>query len=188
MFIPFPDHLFEPVQGRNIPDTRNSAVYSAIHGGFDYHMQIDEDQRFNWDFFLKLYGGIQEYGQDTIVTGWSKCKSGPFAGKPNIYRCTDDGVDALTETELQTSPEYIEVDSFGTSGFLAPTSIFKKFEDPWFADINIIHDDKRIAGLYAGTQFAVGQDLFLARRLIEAGVKIVCATKARMPHMVITEI
>jgi hypothetical protein len=183
MFIPFPDNHYEPVQGRNIPDARNAAVNNALHGVFDLHMQVDEDQTFEWDFFLKLYGGIKEYGEDTIVTGWSICKTGTFQGKPSVYRSERDKVVSVPEVELQTSPDFIEVDSFGSCGFLAPTSVFEKIGDPWFADINIILEDKQVDGLYVGTEFAVGQDIAFASRLKKAGIKIVCATKARMGHL-----
>jgi len=183
LFVPFPDHYYEPVQGRNIPDARNAAVRNALHGKFDLHMQIDEDQTFEWDFFLKLYGGIKEYGENTIVTGWSICKSGIFEGKPSVYRSERDRVVSVPQVELQTSPEYIEVDSFGSAGFLAPTSVFERIGAPWFTDINLILEDRRVDGLYVGTEFAVGQDIHTTSRLRKAGVNIVCATKARMGHM-----
>ena len=183
LFVPFPDNHYEPCQARNIPDTRNSAVSNAIRGKFDLHMQVDEDQTFEWDFFLKLYGGIKEYGENTIVTGWSICKSGTFERKPSVYRTEGNSVVSVPEVELQTSPEYIEVDSFGSCGFLAPTSVFDRIKAPWFTDINLISEDKRVDELYVGTEFAVGQDIHLASRLKQAGVKVVCATKARMGHL-----
>jgi hypothetical protein len=186
MFVPFPDNLKEPVMGRNIPDTRNLAVANAIENNFDYTMQIDADQCFAEDFFLKLWGGIKKYGENTIVTGWAKCKSGQFGGQPCVFRNGDDGeMYAVSEVELQTSDDYIEIDSFGTCGFLAPTSIFRKLKPPWFTDLNVIYPDQRIHGAYVGTKFEVGQDVFFTSRLREAGVKVVCATKARMPHEVV---
>ena len=181
LFIPFPDHHFETVQGRNIPDARNVAIYNAMANGFDYIMMIDADQYFPWDFFIELYGGIKEYGPDTIVTGWSVCKTGLFAGKTSVYTQNEHSVDAIPSVELQTSERYREVDAFGTAGFLAPTKVFEKVEPPYFTDINIICGDKRPDGTYP-TEFAMGQDIYSTDRFRQAGVKIVCATDMRMPH------
>ena len=183
MFVPFPDNHYDPVQGRHIADARNAAVYAAITNDFTLHMQVDEDQRFPWDFFLNLYEGIKQYGENTIVTGWAICKSGIFGGKPCVFRKDGGEVVAISEAELQASPEYIEIDSFGTCGFMAPTSVFKQLEPPWFADVNILHPPRDgDNGLHVGTSFVVGQDVFMSNRLREAGTKIICSTKSRMPH------
>lgn len=183
MFIPFPDHHYEPVQGRNIPDARNAGIFTALENGFDYIMQVDEDQRFPWDFFIELYGGIKEYGKDAIVTGWSICKSGLFGGQPSVFRKGDDGVYALTEAELQASEKYIEVDAFGSCGWLAHRSLFEGLQPPWFADIHLIHPSEiGPDGLYEGSIFSVGQDIYLANRVKQNGGRVVCATNSRMPH------
>lgn len=190
MFVPFPDHMWEPVGARFIPDARNAIVHSAMEGGFDLVMQVDADQWFPWNFFLELYEGIKEHGEDTIVTGWSICKSGIFANKPSVFGYDDErgGVYAISEAQIQTSERYFPVHSFGTAGFLAPTSVFRKIDSPWFADLNTLHDDKRIHGAFVATTFTVGQDILFTARAREAGIKVLCARDARMPHETVTSL
>jgi len=167
---------------RFIPDGRNSLVWTAIQNGFDYIVQIDADQKFKPDFFLNLWKGIKEHGDDTIVTGWSRCKSGKFGKKPSVFRREGHDIVSITESELENRHGYIEVDSFGTCGFIASIKFLKKLKPPWFADINVICEEERIDELYVASEFAVGQDIAFAGRVREAGGTIICSTDAYMPH------
>lgn len=181
MFVPFP-HVYEQIRSRFLADARNAIVDQAIKANFDYVMQIDADQHFPPNFFLRLWEGIKEHGDDAVITGWSICKAGKFGGQSSVYRIRDTDIVAVPVTELQHRREYLEVDAFGTCGFLASTKLFAKFNPPWFADINLIRDDLRMDELHVATEFVMGQDLSFAVRAREVGGRIYCATDMRMPH------
>lgn len=185
MFVPFP-HRYEQIKARFLADARNALVQHAIDAGFDYVLQIDADQWFPPEFFVTLWEGIKRYGDDAVVTGWSICKAGKYAKQPSVYRVADGDIVAITTAELRHREEYIEVDAFGTCGFLASTKLLRKLRSPWFADINLIRDDLRVDGLLVATEFAMGQDLSFATRIKEVGGRLICATKMRMPHEEVT--
>lgn len=183
MFIPFPDHYFEIVRARNIPDARNAIVASALHGKFDYLMMLDADHRFRWDLFLLLWEGIKKYGDESIITAWAKCKTGMFEHQPCVMRKEEHGIHAVEEAELRSAKTYLEVHHFGTCGFLAPTKVFKRFESgPYFTDVNVLHPPKEGDELLQSSEFLVGQDLWATHRFGEAGIKMYVATEAFMPH------
>ena len=49
-------------------------------------------------------------------------------------------------------------------------------------DINLIRDGGEVAGAFKATRFVMGQDIVFANRAREAGIKLICATRAYMPH------
>ena len=181
MFVPFP-HVFETMSSRFLADSRNAIIDQAIKGGFDYVMQLDADQQFKPDFFLRLWEVIKTHGEDAIATGWAICKGGKFANESSVYRVGTDDIVSVPVTELEHRTEPFEVDAFGTCGFLASTSFFKKLNPPWFADINIIRDDLRMDEFHIATEFAMGQDLTFGIRAKEAGAKLIVVPQMRMPH------
>lgn len=181
MFVPFP-HMFEMVRSRFLADARNAIIDQAIKGKFDYVMQIDADQYFPPEFFLRLWEVVKAYGDDAIATGWSVCKAGKFGGQSSVYRVGTDDIVSVPITELEHTREPFEVDAFGTCGFLASTSFFKKLNPPWFADINIIRDDLRMDEFHIATEFAMGQDLSFGVRAKEVGGKLIVVPGMRMPH------
>lgn len=190
LFLPFPDHKWEPVSARFIPDARNAIVEAAVRNEFDLLMMIDADQYFGWDFFLELWEGLQQHGPDAIVTGWSICKTGMFANRPSLFKFgqADGGVDAFTEAEIQTAGRYFEVDGFGSCGLLGYTSTFRKLKPPVYADLNLINDEPPVDGMFAATTFTVGQDVLTSARFRAAGVKLIAARDARMPHEIVKSI
>lgn len=181
MFVPFP-HVYEISRARFLADARNAIIDQAIKGNFDYVMQIDADQYFPPEFFLKLWEVVKAYGDDAIATGWSICKGGKFAGESSVYRVGTDDIVSVPITELEHTREPFEIDAFGTCGFLASTSFFKKLNPPWFADINIIRDDLRMDEFHIATEFAMGQDLSFGVRAKEVGGKLIVVPGMRMPH------
>lgn len=181
MLVPFP-YVFECVKSRFLADARNAIVEQAIVRNFDYVMQIDADQQFPPDFFIRLWRGIQEYGDNAVLTGWSICKAGRYEGQPSVYRVRDADVHAISIAELSRRRGFIEVDAFGSCGFLASTAFFRKMRQPWFADINLIRDDLRMDEFHVATEFVMGQDLSFAVRAKEAGGRIICVPEMRMPH------
>jgi len=151
-------------------------------------MQIDADQHFDPDFFIKLWEGIQEHGDDTIITGWATCKTGKFANEPSIFRVEDHDIVSVSKEELEASPTYIDADSYGSCGFLMSTKLLEKIHPPWWADVNLIREDIKVHGAFVGTEFTLGQDVVFGARVKEAGGSIKVRTDAFMPHEVIRTI
>jgi hypothetical protein len=185
MFVPFP-HVFEVGSARHIPDARNALIQTARYNGVDYIMQIDADQQFPPDFFLKLWGGIKEYGDESIITGWAICKSGMYGGQPSVIRFGKHESVPFTTQELCSEEGYQEVDAFGSCGFLAATSVFDKIDPPWFADVNIIHPGWKVGEFHIGTEHTLGQDISFGSRAKEAGIKMYVCNEMRMPHKTVT--
>ena len=187
MFVPIP-HIYDPMQGRYVADARNAIIYNALESQFDLVMMIDGDNYPSTNFFIDLWKLIKPCPDNTIATGWSVIKSGRMEGRSSIFKWRNGDFDALTieETSLQTSP--FEAEGFGSCGFLCSTEIFRKLQHPWFADINIIHEERKLDEFYMATEFAMGQDLCFSIKARQAGIKIICDPRLRMPHEVISTI